>query len=150
MKDYLALIHFIMQLSDELNRAYHIHPEIRIIFGAADENAVGGSCATLYHRDDMYIEVNLPWKQSYTTAITGALTCLLIHEYAHYIWALKFTPAERTDDNQKYLNDTTFRRNDEYRTWTHTKKMLKDLGYWNSAIRKSCLTFSYSWAMKEK
>lgn len=150
MKDYLALIHFIMQLSDELNSAYRIHPDIRIIFGDAEQNQVEGACIVLYRRDAMYIEINLPWKQLYTTNTADSLTCALTHEYAHYIWALKLSPQERVDDNQKYLNDTTFRRNDEYRTWAHTKKMLKDLGYWNAPIRKACITFAYSWAMKEK
>ena len=150
MQNQLGLIKFIDQLSAQLNRAYFVHPDIRIIFGAADKNWFEGECNVLYHREHMYIAISLPWKQPCTSKATDLLICLLTHEYAHYLWSMRLTSAERVVDTKRYLSDDTFRRNDEYRTWIHTKKMLKDLGYWNYGIKKACLTFLYSWTVKDR
>ena len=145
---HLALIRFVKKLSTQLNAAYYVHPDIRIVFREADTNDVAGWCLVLYKRTAMYVGVDIPWNQPYTVAIMNLLTCLLTHEYAHYIWSLKLSPAERVRDCKRYDSDDQFRRNDEYRTWIHAKKMLKDLGYWkNPAIRKACLTFTYSSAI---
>lgn len=148
MEQQLALIKFIENLSAQLNKAYFIQPSIKILFGDADKNHFEGACNVLYHRKDMYIAINLPWQQECTSKATDLLICLLTHEYAHYIWALKLSSAERVVDTTRYLSDDQFRRNDEYRTWIHTRKMLRDLGYWNFAVKKACQTFLYSWTVK--
>lgn len=141
MKARLDLVSFIEKLCTILNAEFAVAPHLRIVFGDDD---VKGACNVLYHRRDMYIQIDLPWKYTITNDTITELTCLITHEYAHYLWSLKLTSEERVNDSRTYLNDATFRRHDEYRTWRQSKKMLRYLGYWNDDMLRAFNTFRYA------
>lgn len=147
MMAQLSLISHIEHLCTILNAEFSVQPHLRIVFGGDDIN---GACNVLYHRKKMYIAIYLPWKYTYTEKTKNLLTCLLTHEFAHYLWSLKLSSEERVVDTRKYLNSKKFKRLDEYRTWKCTAKILKSMGWWNAEIRRSCLSFVYSWRVKDE
>ena len=141
--DNVPLVEFIERTTTRLNLEFLVAPDIRIIFSNT-ANDFEGECNVLYHRKDMYIAVILSWQLKYNPATMNLLTCLLTHEYAHYIYSLKLTADERVADTRRYLTDDTSRRHDEYRTWSATKKMLKYMGLWDDTMMTACNQFRYA------
>lgn len=149
MKHQLQIITLVSRLSTQINTKYDVHPDILIAFGVSKPGDLGGECSVLYNRQSMKIELQIPWKQIYNTSTIDAITPLIIHEYAHYVYALKLTPEQRVADQKQYEADNAFRINDEKRTWRHTKKMAIELGLWNDAVKRATLTFKYSTQVKK-
>jgi len=91
-----------------------------------------GIAVAAYKASDMYIELNIPYNYTFGRKRKSILTCILIHEYCHYINALAMSGKERTDNIITYKNDQRYRRTEEQRNWTATKQLAKKLGLWNS------------------
>ena len=105
---------------------------------------VGGATLNAYRISDMYIELDLPHNYVFNTKNKDIITCLLIHEYCHYLDALSMSSKKRAQTAAKYLDSLQERRLQEQRNWTATKRLSKRLGLWNKAFYMAVRTHRYT------
>jgi len=128
-RTYSAIIDFVEKLSTQINNIYDICPKIFLRFN--QENKSGGSAVLAYRISDICIELDIPHNYTFGKVNRVTLACMLVHEYCHYLDALTMLGRERVDNTNKYLNDQEYKRLEEQRNWTATKKLAKKLGLWN-------------------
>ena len=141
---YIQIYERVIELSEEINGLYDIDPMINI---KIDKSAgvFTGECTTTYKKPAMYIDLFIPsniitfGKKNKTT-----LDMILIHEYCHYMKALKLCANDRQKDSDDYTKYISERKQDERKTWRQTKALALQLGLWNKMFFKSLRTYVYS------
>ncbi|MCK4829160.1 hypothetical protein KA005_76260 [bacterium] len=143
-RTYCAVVEYVEDLSGRINNMYGIQPEIFLRFNQDTE--VTGAAILAYCTPDMYIELNIPYNYTFGKIHKAMLTCVLVHEYCHYIEALSMSGKNRVNTSVIYENDQKYRRAEEQRNWTATKQLAKKLGLWNkpfyAAVRDCYYTTS--------
>ena len=129
---YCEIVDYVEKLSMLINAVYDICPEIFLRFN--QNNEIGGSTVLTYKVSDIYIELDIPHNYTFGKAHKATLTCILIHEYCHYIDSLTMSGRERANNMKTYTNDQKYRRAEEQRNWTATKQLAKKLGLWNKSF----------------
>lgn len=144
---YGMIVEYLADLSERINTIYNVQPEVFLQFNQNDE--VGGSAILTYRVTDMYIELDIP--QNYNIlkpAHRITLTCILIHEYCHYIEALTMSGKERVNSMREYTKNYRHRRAEEQRNWTATKRLAKKLNLWTKPFYNSACKCSYTSALQ--
>ena len=144
-KTFCTIVEYVKDLSGQINNMYNIQPEIFLRF--SQDTMITGSAVLAYCIPDMYIELNIPHNYTSGKAHKTILTCILVHEYCHYIESLSMSGRERNNaismyDNQKY------KRAVEQRNWTATKRLAKKLGLWNKSFYAAVCNYYYTTALQ--
>ena len=131
-KTYCEMLDYVENISAQINDMHNICPIIFLMFN--QDNAIGGSAILTYRISDMYIELDIPHNYKLSKSHNKNLTCVLVHEYCHYLDALSMSGKERADNMVQYTNNQKYRRTEEQRNWTATKQLAKKMGLWNRSF----------------
>lgn len=139
------MLNFVKALSAQINEIHDICPRVLLMFNQDSES--GGSTIVAYRTTDMYIELDIPHNYTFGKVYRTLLSCMLIHEYCHYIEALAISGRVRVINMNLYLTNAGYRRAEEQRNWTATKRLAKKLGLWNKSFYNAACTCCFTTAL---
>lgn len=145
-RTYCEILDYIEKLSMRINEVYDICPKVFLRFN--QHQAPSGAVILTYRVSDMYIELNIPHNYTFGKVHKTTLTCILVHEYCHYIDALTMSGRGRANNMTMYTNNQKHRRAEEQRNWTATKRLAKKLGLWNKAFYNAVRECYYTAAVQ--
>jgi len=143
---YWTLVNYVEELSEHLNKVCRIRPKIFLRINQDD--LIGGSTALSRRSMSTYIELDVPHDYVLNRKNKIEITCMLIHEYCHYLDAIKMTKEERAENIDGYTSNLKAKRADEQRTWRATKRLAKLLGLWNKSFYKAARKCQYTAALQ--
>lgn len=143
---YCEIFEYTQDLSEQINNMYNIQPIVYLMFNQ-DKN-LSGAAIVAYKLSDMYIELNIPYNFTFGRKHKMEFACILVHEYCHYIDATTMSAKQRVLSVQKYTDNHEYKKADEYRNWTATKRLAKKLGLWNKAFYAVIQEYYYTSTLK--
>lgn len=139
---YNDVLTFIQNLSEQICKMFNVPiPKVYIVI--TDDEKFSGEMSSTQRTSAMYVKIFIPHSVNLKKHKT-ILTVITIHEHCHYINDYNMSIKERIESSNAYIKDPNALKIDEIRTWQHTKKVAKDLGFWTKELFKEIKQFKFS------